>query len=223
MKKKFLYALLMFFSILGLVSCDKTTTPTPTPEVTITETEIPVVGYNIVFYTFNKTKDPDTLKNQTSIPSQLPVLTVEGYEFDGWYLDVNFTNPVETGKKLDSNVTLYAKFTTITSDSTPTPEPTPTEDPKTETTPDTPTESPVVDELKDVVFNSVEEIYVKDKVYSISATNIPTGLTVEYVGNNVTGAGNHLVTANFYDAEHNLVGSLTAYIKVVYQIEFPEI
>ena len=72
-------------------------------------------------------------------------------------------------------------------------------------------------------FESIEEIYVNGKTYSISATNIPSNLTVEYVGNNVTGAGNHLVTANFYDQDHNLIGSLYAYIKVVYQVEFPEI
>jgi hypothetical protein len=88
---------------------------------------------------------------------------------------------------------------------------------------DNPTDTPVVDALKNVKFNSIEEVYVAGKTYSIAATNIPTGMTVEYVGNNVTGAGNHLVTANFYDAEHNLIGSLYAYIKVVYQVEFPEI
>ena len=90
------------------------------------------------------------------------------------------------------------------------------------TTPGVP-ETPVVDELKNVVFKDVEEVYVSGKTYSITATNIPTGYTVEYVGNNVTGSGNHLVTAKFYDAQQNLVGTLYAYIKVSYQVEFPEI
>ena len=84
-------------------------------------------------------------------------------------------------------------------------------------------DTPVVDELKNVVFESVEEVYVVGKTYSITATNVPTGLTVEYEGNNVTGSGNHLVTAKFYDSENNLAGTLYAYINVVYQVEFPEI
>ena len=349
MRKKLLVTLLVLVSMLCLVSC-RVETPTPTPTEKTPEVK---EGYNIVFYTFNKTKDPSTLKNQTSIPSDLPVLSVTGYEFGGWYYDVNFETQAQAGDKVEKNVTLYAKLTAVSEGNTPEETPdTPTQDggsttPDTptqdggSTTPDTPVESsikkildeaatlaqgsslsgnrtatgtikeidepyteqyknisvviedgvaeilihrakgevstlkvgdkisvtgeiknyngtiefvnstitlissstggsttpdnpsqgggsttpetPVVNALKDVVFQSVEETYVKDKTYSITATNIPSGLTVEYVGNNVTGAGNHLVTANFYDAEHNLVGSLYAYIKVVYQVEFPEI
>ena len=212
MKKRFLYALLVFFLVGCLVSCSKTNTPTPTPEIPVTETETPEVGYNIVFYTFNKTTDPVTLKNKSSIPSDLPVLSVQGYVFEGWYYDVNFTNQAQAGEKVESNIVLYAKFTLQSENDNPT-------QGGTSTAPD----ASVTEALKDVVFQSVEETYVKDKTYSITATNIPAGLTVEYVGNNVTGAGNHLVTANFYDANHNLIGSIYAYIKVVYQVEFPEI
>ena len=80
MKNKIIFVLLVLFSILGLASCrTKTQTPTLTP--TPSE-EAPVAGYNIVFYTFNVTKDPTTLKNQTKIPSELPTLEVNGYEFD---------------------------------------------------------------------------------------------------------------------------------------------
>ena len=517
MKNKILLVLLVLFSLVGLASCDETpVTPTPTPSQT---TETVVEGYNVVYYTFNKTMDPKTLKNVTSLPEELPVLTVQGYTFDGWYYDINFTTEANPGDELKGNVTLYAKFTVVVETETeetvePTLPPTdggneptedvptqdvnePTEDTPTQggdepteelpsqlltlvesvqvdkayklafystaksesyyfvgtmngyygasstnpaegvdvkletatggyrlyfvdsanakqyinietndthinfvfkttattvwtwnsdlkalvgvnggntyfmgtydnyttfgmasidkantsyvaqlfiynpnaggnggsntpvtppagssiqdvldeaanlaanatlsgdrtltgtiktilepytdeyknisfiltdgiaeievhrgkgtgienltvgdsvtvtgtiknyngekiefdkptlvvnstggTTPDNPNNPPVVDELKNVKFESVEELYVKGKTYSIAATNIPSGYRVEYVGNNVTGAGSHLVTANFYDSNDNLIGTLYAYIKVVYQVEFPEI
>ena len=539
MKNKFLYTILVLFSVLCLVSCRKTATPTPTPTPTVDVA--PVETYKVIYYTFNKTTDPTTVKDVTNLPDELPVLEVEGYTFEGWFYDINFTNEAKAGDALEKNVTLYAKFVAIVDNPTEgtneptvdnptegTDEPTvdnptegtdePTVDNPTEGTdeptidnptqgggdeptqgddlPDqlltlvenpeinkayklsfystakstsyyfigsmnqyygasstnpaegvdvklesvtggynlyflnssnkkqyinietsgthinfvfgdtattvwtwdsslkalvgehdgttyfigtfdnyvtfgmaaidkanssyvaqlfiynpnasgnggstdepteggdtgnTPAESeiqkvldeaanlaanatltgdrtltgtiktilepytdqyqnisfiltdgvadievhrgkgtgienlavgdtvtvtgtiknyngekiefdkpslvvnssgnqggvtpdtPVVDALKTVVFVSKEEVYVSGKTYSISATNIPTDLTVEYVGNNVTGAGNHLVTANFYDSENNLVGTLYAYIKVVYQVEFPEI
>ena len=512
MKNKLLIALLILVSMLGLASCRiKTETPTQ-PEVT----ETPIKSYSIGFYTFEKVEAPAIINNVTKIPSNLPVLEVEGFKFEGWYYDFSFTKPVRIGDELENNVTLYAKFTVVVDSNTPTDEPTtdvptqggdepttdvptqggdepttdvptqggeelpdqeltlvenpevnkayklsfystakstsyyfigtmqdyygatstnpaegvdmkletvtggyslyflnssntkqyinietsgthinfvfrntastvwtwdsslkalvgvhngatyfmgtyenyttfgmsaidkaptsyvaqlfiynpnasggttPTPEQPTDTpaeseiqkvldeaanlaadatlsgdrtltgtiktiiepytadyknisfiltdgiadievhrgkgtgienltvgdtvtvtgtiknykgekiefdkptlvvngsssNPDNPTDTPVVDALKNVKFESIEEIYEKGKTYSIAATNIPTGMTIEYVGNNVTGAGNHLVTANFYDAEHNLIGSLYAYIKVVYQVEFPEI
>ena len=84
-------------------------------------------------------------------------------------------------------------------------------------------QNPNIDILKNVIFEDVEEVYVEGKTYSIVATNIPEGYRVEYIGNNVTGSGNHLVEAKFYDSTNNFVGSLFAYIKVAYQVEFPEI
>ena len=145
MEKYILLILIFVISFIGLVSCDETITPTDTPITETTPTEQTPVGYNIIFYTFNKTTDPTTIKNVTSIPTELPVLEVTGYTFDGWYYDTNFTNKVTVGDTLESNVTLYAKFTLITNDEVTPSEPTipsePTQDEETkneETTPDVP-------------------------------------------------------------------------------------
>lgn len=48
------------------------------------------------------------------IPSELPILDEEGYEFGGWYYDEEFTLPANSGDKLASNTKLYAKWTLIT-------------------------------------------------------------------------------------------------------------
>ena len=109
MKNKLLYALLVFFSVLALVSCrNKTETPvvTPTPTNPITETPVNP-GYSVGFLTFNIGDTPATLEKVTHIPSDLPVLNVKGYEFGGWYYDINFTQPVNVGDEDVSTVFTY--------------------------------------------------------------------------------------------------------------------
>ncbi len=46
----------------------------------------------------------------TTIPESLPVLTEEGYCFDGWYLDKAGTQVVTPNESLTSDITLYAKW-----------------------------------------------------------------------------------------------------------------
>ena len=41
----------------------------------------------------------------------LPTLTYEGYTFGGWYSDVNFNNEFTKNTKVESDLTLYAKWT----------------------------------------------------------------------------------------------------------------
>ena len=160
-----------------------------------TEEPTAVVSYTIEYNTFGVIATPEKVEGVLELPAILPVLNVEGYSFDGWYYEQTFITKANPQDKLSGNVTLYAKFTEIIDPSI----------------------------LNDVVFESITEVYEKGKTYSISATNIPTGVTVEYEGNNVTGSGNHLVIAKFYNSNHTLIGTLTAYINVEYQLEFPEI
>ncbi|MDE6655679.1 MAG: InlB B-repeat-containing protein, partial [Anaeroplasmataceae bacterium] len=44
------------------------------------------------------------------LPGKLPVLEEEGYEFDGWYLDEDFTIPAVENAVLKKDTTLYAKW-----------------------------------------------------------------------------------------------------------------
>ena len=126
MKKYILSILIFVICLVGLVSCKTVTPTTPTETPITTPTEEQVNGYNIVFYTFNKTTDPTTIKNVTNIPNELPTLTVEGYIFDGWYYDMDFTVLVTPGDKIEENTTLYAKLTIVIDEETKTEEITPT-------------------------------------------------------------------------------------------------
>ena len=38
---------------------------------------------------------------------------IEGYKFDGWFTDAQYTNPVAVGTKITEDTTIYAKFTKI--------------------------------------------------------------------------------------------------------------
>lgn len=114
--KKFLKVLSAFFvGIFAFIfaSCEKTPTPTPETPVTPEVTPTPVQGFNVYFYAFGKTADPETIKNVTEIPSTLPSLTVEGFTFEGWFYDIDLSKPVQVGDELKDNVTLFAKLTEV--------------------------------------------------------------------------------------------------------------
>ncbi len=80
---------------------------------------------------------PAKAENVTALPQTLPTVTAEGYTFDGWYVDAECTTKATAGAELTSDVTLYAKWTKVPTetpgegDTTPTP------------TPDTPKDSSV--------------------------------------------------------------------------------
>ena len=117
-----------------------------------TETEEKIEKYTISFYTFNMVETPESIKDVTSIPVNLPKLSVDGYEFYGWYYDISFTKKAFNADLLTGDITLYAKFVEIVEEQTPTgplatPTPTPTTPETTEPTV-TPTEdlnTPTVD------------------------------------------------------------------------------
>ena len=53
------------------------------------------------------------LTEVTQLPDTLPVLTEEGYRFDGWFLDEAFKTPAVSKMVLEEDVTLYAKWTKL--------------------------------------------------------------------------------------------------------------
>ena len=48
--------------------------------------------------------------NQTNLPDPLPAATKDGYDFDGWYTDADFTTIARPGQALTADTTLYAKW-----------------------------------------------------------------------------------------------------------------
>ena len=81
-----------------------------------------------------------------------------------------------------------------------------------------------VDYLADVIFEGITVSYTAGLKHKVEATNIPSNVTVEYQGNGVTEVGEHTVTANFYDLNHDLITSMTAVISVIeYDVVLPPI
>lgn len=68
--------------------------------------------FSILFVTDYSETVP-TINNVNVIPYDLPILEREGYDFEGWYLDSNFSVKAIEGTKLESNIILYAKWTKI--------------------------------------------------------------------------------------------------------------
>lgn len=76
-----------------------------------TKPETPTTTYTITFDNMGYGNSPSDLTGLETIPSSLPKLTHNGYEFGGWYLDEACTDQVKVGVTLTSNITLYAKWT----------------------------------------------------------------------------------------------------------------
>ena len=66
------------------------------------------LGYNVNFETYNKGETVENLKNVSSLPSELPVLSEKGYEFLGWYYDDLFMVQAYPSDKVVEDLTLYA-------------------------------------------------------------------------------------------------------------------
>ena len=67
----------------------------------------------IVNYVSEFGEVPATLEHVVNLPEELPILTAEGYTFDGWFEDPSYQVAAVPGVKLYHNVTLYAKWTKI--------------------------------------------------------------------------------------------------------------
>lgn len=70
-------------------------------------------GHDITFET-NGGEDVEVLENYSAIPEELPTTTKDGAKFVGWYLDTDLTEAVVGGTEISEDVTLYAKWESIT-------------------------------------------------------------------------------------------------------------
>ena len=55
----------------------------------------------------------EEVTNIRQLPETFPVLTEEGFHFDGWYTDSTFEDPAVAGAEMTQNVILYAKWTEL--------------------------------------------------------------------------------------------------------------
>ena len=80
-----------------------------------------VEKYDIYFDTQGMATAPEFIDDVTNIPYFLPDLTCDGYDFVGWYYDKDCSQKVILGKKINSDVILYAKWSLVTTGSFETP------------------------------------------------------------------------------------------------------
>ena len=97
--------ILLFFMCFSLMSCN-------------TEK---VEKYDIYFETSGVGVSPETIDDVVFIPYSLPTVEAEGYDFLGWYLDESCEQKVVMGIKINSDITLYAKWSVVISGSFDTP------------------------------------------------------------------------------------------------------
>ena len=74
------------------------------------------MGYSVPIF-INYSSNHGTMPKSKKIPSgqvltkeDLPELSEQGYIFDGWYSDFNYTHKIEEGSLLNEDTTLYAKW-----------------------------------------------------------------------------------------------------------------
>lgn len=79
----------------------------PEAKVVIT---IVVKDYTVTYNVNGHGDTPEALINVTTLPTELPVLTAEGYVFEGWYTDAEFTTKAVAGSTITEDTTLYAKW-----------------------------------------------------------------------------------------------------------------
>lgn len=72
-------------------------------------------GYTVTYNANGHGSTPTQLTNVTKLPSTFPTLSAPGYTFGGWYTDSALTVKAVAGSSISSNITLYAKWTEITS------------------------------------------------------------------------------------------------------------
>ncbi len=72
-----------------------------------------VLKYEITYNNGEYGEKVEKIIETNLLPEILPLLEEDGYRFDGWYLDDKFTIKAIEGTILNSNVTLYAKWTKL--------------------------------------------------------------------------------------------------------------
>ena len=81
--------------------------PEPTYEFNINMIQTYTVTYEIN----GQGVQPENLTGLLALPAEFPVLEAEGYTFGGWFTDETLQTPAVAGTKIESNITLYAKWT----------------------------------------------------------------------------------------------------------------
>ncbi|MDE6656645.1 MAG: InlB B-repeat-containing protein [Anaeroplasmataceae bacterium] len=78
-----------------------------------TEKETPPAPekYSVTYVINGHGVQPEKLTEVTALPIELPVLSAEGWIFEGWYTDAEFKNVAEAEATLFADATLYAKWT----------------------------------------------------------------------------------------------------------------
>ena len=78
-----------------------------------TEKETPPAPekYSVTYIINGHGIQPEKLTEVTALPAELPVLTAEGWTFEGWFSDAEFKTAAVAGTELSANATLYAKWT----------------------------------------------------------------------------------------------------------------
>ncbi|MDE5856391.1 MAG: InlB B-repeat-containing protein, partial [Anaeroplasmataceae bacterium] len=66
--------------------------------------------YYVAFETNGHGESVEEIKDVLALPKELPVLVETGYEFDGWFLDIEFTIPAVENADIQEDTTLYAKW-----------------------------------------------------------------------------------------------------------------
>ena len=64
--------------------------------------------FTVTFDTLGHAEAPEALTDLEFVPEELPLVSAEGFEFNGWTLNKDSDELVELGSKLDGDVTLYA-------------------------------------------------------------------------------------------------------------------
>ncbi|MDE7095563.1 MAG: InlB B-repeat-containing protein, partial [Anaeroplasmataceae bacterium] len=69
--------------------------------------------HNVTYNTLGHGMTLAGISNVVALPEILPVLSEEGYTFEGWYLDAEFTTKAIENTSITEDTTLYAKWTKI--------------------------------------------------------------------------------------------------------------
>ena len=93
--------------VLNSVTPDDPTTPENNPSEGGGETD---ETYTVTYNVNGHGTAPSALTNVTALPAELPVLTEEGYIFEGWYLEETCTTAATAGATISADTTLYAKW-----------------------------------------------------------------------------------------------------------------
>ncbi|MDE5715144.1 MAG: InlB B-repeat-containing protein [Anaeroplasmataceae bacterium] len=67
--------------------------------------------YKVTYNVNGHGEAPAEVTDVTSLPTTLPTLTVEGWKFEGWFLDADCTQKAEAGAAIEADTILYAKWT----------------------------------------------------------------------------------------------------------------